>query len=236
MNQKVSIGSEFEAKNGSLAKVVTFISEGRAIVRTSHPLSANDLSYEKVVSLGNLQSGRFRSVDTPNKFGCYIGCGVYNTSHKRVYNAHNNTQKYAFRNGRKLQGAWHDLQNFGAWFVSNPHHLDGDWILNYTLLLDRDCKIGPESTCLLPREVVNGLHIKKQSRIAKKTASGYRIDDPVNFDLADNILLVSKDAAISIYCHLKEERVKRLAEQYKFQLPENVYQALLCWKCCVEMN
>lgn len=236
MHKKVKIGDVFEALNGSLAKVVTFTSKGRAIVRTYHPKSANDFLYEREICVGNLQSGHFRSVDSPNKYGGYIGCGVYSTSHKRAYDAWYNTLRYAFLSGRKIPQDWYDFQRFAAWYVSCVSHMNSDWKLNYSLLLGRDCTVSTDSACLLPTEVAKAIRVNTINRITKKIGNSFVISDCVNLGLAKNISFVSEEAAISMYCRLKEDMVKTLAEQYKQQLPENVYQALKCWKCCIDIK
>ncbi len=236
MSKKVTIGSEFEANNGSIAKVVTLFSKGRAIVRTYHPLSANDFLYDREICVGNLQSGHFRSVDSPNKFGGYIGCGVYNTSHQRIYDAWYNTLRHTFNSGRKIQDDWYNLQHFAAWYVSHLEHMNDSWMLNYSLLFGSDCEVSAETVCLLPREIANGIFVNKRSRVSVKVGKSYQISDAVNLGLVKDVLFVSEIAAISMYCRLKEDKVKQLAEQYKQKLPEHVYQALKVWNCIVDMS
>lgn len=233
--KKVQIGQVFEAQDGSLAKVVTLLPKYRAIVRTYHPKAANDFLYDEEVCLGNLVSGRFSSVNSPNKYGGYIGNGVYKTSHKRVYNAWYKTLEYAFLSGRKVPQDWYDFQRFAAWYVSCTIHLNSDWKMNYSLLLGRDCTVSADSACLLPTEVAKAIRVNKINRITKKIGNSFVISDCVNLELAKNISFVSEEAAISMYCRLKEDRVKTLAEQYKQQLPDHVYQALKYWKCCIDV-
>ncbi len=153
MKQKtVQIGSVFEAQNGSLAKVVTFLPKNQVIVYTYHPDSANDFFYEKKLSVYHLIAGNFRSVDTPNKYGGFIGDGVYNTSCKRLTDAWNNTLKYASEKNKKLT-SWLNFQNFARWYVSNPQHMDTTWQLNYNLLGSTDRLVSESSVCLLPKEI-----------------------------------------------------------------------------------
>lgn len=234
--KKVQIGYIFEAKNGSLAKVITLLSKGRVVVRTYHPKAANDFLYEKIIFEGNLLSGNFKSVDTPNKYGGYIGNGVYNTRNSRVYNAWYNTLNYAFLSGRKVNQDWYSFQRFAIWYVSNLNHLNASWNLNYSLLLGLKCTIDENSACLLPKKITKAIRVNKINQIVKKCGGGFKISDAVNIGLASNVSFMSKDAAISVYCRLKEDRVKTLAEQYKQQLPDHVYQILKFWKCCIDIN
>lgn len=234
-NKKAPIGSEFKANDGSVAKVVSFKLKDRAVVATYHPASANDFLYGKEVCVGNLLTGSFRSVDSPNKYGGFIGYGVYDSSHQRIYNAWYNTLRYAHNNNKKIVDCFYNLQEFARWYVSCPDHFESDWMLNYSLLVDSDCVLSSHSLCLLPKEIIKALSINKKSRIAKKVGNYYKISDFINLGLAKNVYFVSKDAVVSVYCRLKEDRVKTLAEQYKQQLPEHVYQALKFWKCSIDL-
>lgn len=236
MNQKVEIGAVFSAKNGSLAQVVTFLPKYRAIVRTYHPKAANDFLYDEEVSISNLVSGCFSSANTPNQFGGYIGSGVFNTSPQRVYHAWYNTLRYAFFSGRNIHKSWYDYQKFAEWYVSYSSHMNRVWKLDYLLLSGQDCVVSADSTCLLPAEVRQAIRINKVSRIAKKVSNSFRISDSVNLGVASSIAFLNMQSAVDMYCHLKEERVKALAEQYKKDLPMHVYLALKSWKCCVDVN
>lgn len=236
MKQKtVQIGSVFEAQNGSLAKVVTFLPKNQVIVYTYHPDSANDFFYEKKLSVYHLVAGNFRSVDTPNKYGGFIGDGVYNTSCKRLTDAWNNTLKYASEKNKKLT-SWLNFQNFARWYVSNSQHMDTTWQLNYNLLGSTDRLVSESSVCLLPKEICYAVKIRKANQVVKKKGSAFVINSNIYFGLSDNkkIIFLHEIDAIKMYCLLKENKVRLLAEKYKQQLPDHVYQALKFWNCCLD--
>lgn len=235
-SKKVEIGSVFEAKNGSFAKVVTFTSKDTVIVYTYHPVASNDFLYEKELYLSNLVSGSFRSVDTPNKYGGYIGQGIYRTSCKRLNNAWNNTQKYAYRKGRKLK-AWSCFQDFAQWYVSHPYHMQSTWQLNYELLQGNESVIDEKTTCMLPREIAHALRVSKPSRIVKKKGLAFIVNRSVcrEFGMPYDVIFLREQDVISLYCYEKEKKIKFLALKYKNELPEHVYQTLNAWCCCVDL-
>lgn len=205
----------------------------------------------KNISYGNIKLGCVRNPFLPVVFGKgFMGQGEYSSlnldgSKTKEYNAWKVMLERCYRLERSNRNKsyasvivceeWHNFQNFAKWFEENyieGFQLDKD-------ILSTGVKIySPETCCFVPQEIniffikesVNvgnypvGVHLNKRSGsfISRITKFGKR------FSLGSyKTVLEAKEA----YDRAKEQYAKELAEKWKDNLNENIYNILINFKC-----
>lgn len=132
-----------------------------------------------------------------------------------------------------------DYKAFSNWFIENLYDCGGE-----KLELDKDLfsngkKIySPDTCCLLPRRINRALAYKKSSYSIFPT--GITINSSGNYraSVCSGHSHLGKtfhtlDEAVEFYCKAKERNIKRLATAYENYIPDNIYNALMEYKCAV---
>ena len=132
---------------------------------------------------------------------------------------------------------WHNFQNFAQWFDENWKPYMQDWQLDKDILCPT-CKIySPETCCFVPAEI-NSLFVKSNA-----TRGEYPIG--VHFD-REKLKFVAQlrinkgqafkgyyktsEEAFEVYKTAKESQIKEIADKWKGQITEQVYQAMYNYK------
>ncbi len=123
---------------------------------------------------------------------------------------------------------WHNFQNFAAWFEEN--YVEG-FELDKDILVKRNKIYSPETCCFVPKKI-NYLFIK-----CNKTRGLY----PIGVSLVHNRFQTTIrkngktinlgrfntiEEAFKAYKIAKEQYIKEVAEKWKSQITEKVYQAM----------
>ena len=129
---------------------------------------------------------------------------------------------------------WHNFQNFAKWYDENKYpvnerlHIDKD-------ILYPNCHMYSPKTCLLTPQRINMLFMNKPNSRGLpngifKIKNGYRAEYQGNKIGKYNTL----DEAYDAYSIVKENNIKKLADEYKDIIPKKLYDALYTYK--VDIN
>lgn len=144
---------------------------------------------------------------------------------------------------------WHNFQNFKKWFYDNYIELKDK---NEKVCLDKDILVkgnkvySPETCCFVPNEI-NVLFTKTNKNRGlypigvyyKKKLRKYvsQCSEKIGKEKKIQIYLGAFDTpeeAFQAYKKHKEQYIKKVADKYKGQIKDNVYEALCKWE--VEIN
>lgn len=158
---------------------------------------------------------------------------IWHSMIRRAYSDvyHKNKPTYI---GTTVHEDWFRLSNFIEWY--NENYVN-DWHLDKDLLSTGVKRYSPETCCFLPNEINILFSEKRQdnglpSGVYFKKARGLYIaqisycEDGVR---KSGHLGVSSDPnkCFLMYKHAKESKIKELAEKYKSQLDDRVYDTLM---------
>ena len=128
---------------------------------------------------------------------------------------------------------WYNFQNFAEWFEENwKPWMDENWQLDKDIIC-KDCKVySPETCCFVPREI-NGLFTLRTNK---------RGDLPIGVKKARNKFQASiimynnrkylgnfntPEEAFQAYKTAKEQHIKEVADKWREQISDKVYEALI---------
>lgn len=153
---------------------------------------------------------------------------------KRCY--HQETQdKHPTYIGCTVAKEWHDYQNFAEWFYNHPYsdlgyHLDKD------ILVANNKIYGPDTCCLIPREINNLLTSRAACRglypqgvSLNKPARKYTANIRINSKKVHLGMFDCPNEAHQAYKAAKEANVKRVALEWQDRIARDVFQALMSW-------
>lgn len=117
----------------------------------------------------------------------------------------------------------YSFENFLQWH--NQNYIEG-WQLDKDLLSEPNNKVySPETCCYLPTEINRSLYLKTP----KFTKYGKKIRVYINLGQEQKHLgcFTTYEEALAVYMRARAERMKSLADKYKTQLTDRVYNALI---------
>lgn len=186
--------------------------------------------YDKTLhGIGYLGVGKYVSRVDGKRPHCY---GVWDAIIDRCYC---NKEKYpAYCDQTIVCDEWHNYQNFAKWYDENKYpvnerlHIDKD-------ILYPNCHMYSPKTCLLTPQRINMLFMNKPNSRGLpngifKIKNGYRAEYQGNKIGKYNTL----DEAYNAYSIVKENNIKKLADEYKDIIPKKLYDALYTYK--VDIN
>lgn len=182
----------------------------------------------------------------------YLGEGKYKTKENgkptRVYSTWNDMLKRCYDEkyhkkhptyiGCEASKWFHNFQNFGKWYDENYYEVD-----NEKMCLDKDIlikhnKIYSPETCIFVPHTINSLFIKNN----KSRGSSVIGTTPVNGKYKAQCHLINpktgkskneylglydtQEKAFEIYKYYKEKNIKEVADYYKNEMPERLYNAM----------
>lgn len=146
--------------------------------------------------------------------------------------------KYPAYHNCEICEEWRNYQNFAQWYEDNYYVVD-----NETMEIDKDIlhkgnKIYAPEYCVLVPSRINLLIVNKRKCRGKfplgvsKSTGGKFIVQTV--DECGNTIRIGKfltiEEAFIKYKDIRESIIKKVANQYKSKIPENLYNALLDYK------
>jgi len=128
---------------------------------------------------------------------------------------------------------WHNFQNFARWFEENynPEIMQG-WHLDKDILSKGNKEYSPENCCFVPNEI-NLLFVKNNSSRGEhpigvnKEGIKYRAQFLKSNKRERLGSYNTPEEAFQAYKTAKEKCIKKVADKYKNQITEKVYQALI---------
>jgi hypothetical protein len=241
---------EVEYNNrGSRMEIIEYINAQNVIIRF-------DNGYIIKCAYGDFKKGKPKSPYDITVCGVgYIGEGKYKTSigdkHtleygvwksiiQRCYNENkqnNGSQSYI---GCSVDKEWLNFQTFAKWFNENYYKVGIERMTVDKDILHKNNKIYSPKNCMIVPNNINCLFIREKSR---------RGDYPIGVSLSNNRLRARMKKLIDGKCteiHLgyfdtpeqafekykieKEKHIKEVANDYKDQIPERLYIAMINYK------
>ena len=135
---------------------------------------------------------------------------------------------------------WHNFQNFAKWYYNNYYEVDDE-----TMCLDKDIlikgnKIYSPETCIFVPQTINNLFTKRDSKrgdsvIGTCYHKRYKVYE-ANCHLINPKTGKSKNKylgrydteleAFEVYKYYKEKNIKEVADYFKKEIPDELYQSL----------
>lgn len=137
---------------------------------------------------------------------------------------------------------WHNFQNFAKWHNENYYEVEGQ-----TMSLDKDIlirgnKIYSPETCVFVPQNINALFTKHDAKrglypigvsfhkgIGKFTARCAN-GNGKNVNLG---VFLTPESAFNVYKKYKENLIKEIADKFKNQIPQKLYDALYKYEVCI---
>jgi len=135
----------------------------------------------------------------------------------------------------KVDEKWHNYQNFAKWFEDNyikGFELDKD-------LINKNNKIYSSINCSFIPKQINNLLIKRGKLRGIYPLGVTRLRDKFMSQLSVNGKLVklgifnSVEEAFKVYKKEKEQLIKKMAEEYKKDIPQIIYENLVNYKITI---
>lgn len=137
----------------------------------------------------------------------------------------------------RVNSAWLDYPNFYDWY-ENYTYKERNWQLDKDILFKGNKEYGPDTCCLVPREINSLLISRKNDRgdypigvsLHKMTSRFSSTCSDINGNRRHLGLFDSPEAAFYAFKAFKENVIKQMADKYSDKLREDVYCALMQYK------
>lgn len=133
---------------------------------------------------------------------------------------------------------WYNFQNFAKWYEENYYEIKGEKMCLDKDILVKHNKIYSPETCIFVPQAINKLFVKRQndrgdSVIGTSPVNGkYRVYcslfNPKTGESKQKRLGVyeTQEKGFQVYKYYKEKNIKQVADYYKGQIPQKVYDTL----------
>lgn len=242
---KERIGAISYNKMGSQMKVIEYNDCSDILVEfdSSKPIhtSWNDFIkgkvknpyYKSVQGIGYVGEGKYKTNINGKNTPQYI---IWTHMLKRCYNIKYQQTRPTYK-GCTVDKGWHNFQNFAEWYDENYYE-----IANERMCLDKDIlikgnKVYSPDTCIFVPEFINNLFVKSNARrgqypigltLVKDRNSPFQVrcrdtkNKNINIGYFDN-----PNDAFKAYKSFKENVIKETAKEYRNQIPETLYNAMI---------
>ena len=193
--------------------------------------------YEKrAYGVGYLGEGKYKTRENNKHTKCYR---TWYNMLKRCYNAKYHEEHHTYKDC-KVADEWHNLQDFGYWFTYNYYEIEGERMELDKDILNKGNKIYSPETCIFIPERINTLFTKRDNDRGEypigvayhKQNKKFQAQCNV-YDFKENKQKIkflgyydTPEQAFEVYKQFKEQYIKEVADYYKDQIPDKVYDAL----------
>lgn len=158
----------------------------------------------------------------------------------RCYNKNVRAYEFYGKIGVTLCDEWLNFENFYKWYMDNYYEIENGYMCVDKDILDRNNKVYCPEKCLIVPIALNNLFVDRKNNRGKckiglqaRSKSGFQVK--VRNPLKNHVneyygTFKTEEAAIKVYCKVKEEIIKGMAEEYKDKVPEKVYNALINYR------
>ena len=209
----------------------------------------------------NFKNGNIKCPYERRYFGIgYLGEGKYKVSENgkrtRVYRTWYHmlercySEKYHEKEpayiGYKVCEEWHNFQNFAKWYKENYYEIEGERMHLDKDILIKGNKVYSSETCIFVPHRINVLFTKRQndrgeSVIGTTPFQGkYKVQccliNPKTGESKIKHLgyYETQEKGFGVYKYYKEKNIKEVADYYKIQIPQKLYNAMYNYE--VEIN
>ena len=193
--------------------------------------------YEKrYYGIGYLGEGKYKSRENGKITRVYR---VWHNMLTRCYNEKYHEKQPTYI-GCEAYEEWHNFQNFGDWYYENYYEVEGERMALDKDILVKGNKIYSPDTCIFVPHRINllfvkrdkvrgkypiGVYYSKQYKKFTSQCSFYNFEEnkkkQMNLGCYD-----TPEEAFKIYKYYKENYIKYVAEHYKDQIPDKLYDAM----------
>lgn len=184
--------------------------------------------YDRTVfGIGFMGEGPYKSCVNYKKTPQYI---CWKNMLQRCYSSEYHERQPSYI-GCEVCEEWHNFQNFAQWYDNNYYEVPGK-----RMQLDKDIlyfgnRIYSPCTCIfVPHNInsffthISGVHLKSKDNKWEATTS----DGEGNYIYLG--YRATREEAMELYKHKKEELAKELADRYIEYIPNALYEALYSWE------
>ena len=193
--------------------------------------------YDKsVYGVGYIGEGEYKVSENGRTTKCY---NVWRGMLRRCYDEEFHKKKPTYK-GCSAYEEWLNFQNFAKWYDKNYYEIDGEKMCLDKDILVKHNKIYSPETCIFVPERINTLFTKKnKNRGDNPIGVSYHKRDDV-YEAQCNLinpetgkskkeylgLYDTKEKAFEVYKYYKEKNIKMVADYFRTQIPENLYNAM----------
>lgn len=193
--------------------------------------------YERrVFNIGYIGEGKHKSRENDEDTKCYI---TWVNMLKRCYDPKLHKKHSTYKNCEVCK-EWHNYTNFGDWFTDNYYEIKGQKMCLDKDILHKGNKIYSSENCVFVPQIINKLFIKSNKLRGNYPIGVYYHERDKKFKAQCNIydfeenkskkkFLGTYDTpqqAFKVYKQFKEQYIKQVADYYKDQIPDKLYDAL----------
>ena len=233
------VGETYYNNQGQLLKITQYIGKDNCSVMFENGCVVNNVRY------GNIKRGNITNPTIPSVFNIgYMGQGSFKSSkdgkdtphytrwRNIFYRCYSNKQT-SYKDVTVCE-EWYNFQNFAEWMEKNynPETMQG-WQLDKDILVKGNKIYSSETCCFVPREI-NGLFVRTTNK---------DISHSIDKNDGKFVSYISKKGktinlgrfdtyaeAFRVYKTAKETYIKEVADKWKEQISDKVYQAMYNYK------
>lgn len=191
--------------------------------------------YERrIFNIGYLGEGKYKSKENGKN------TRVYDTWHNMLQRCYDEKyqKKYPTYIGCGASEEFHNFQNFGDWNSKNYYEIEGEQMCLDKDILVKHNKIYSPETCVFVPQTINKLFTKRQNDRGESVIGTSPIDGKyrarcymINLETGKSKceylgLFDTQEKAFKIYKYYKEKNIKMVADYFREQIPDKLYDAL----------
>lgn len=202
----------------------------------------------------NFKKGEIKCPYEPSVYGVgYIGEGKYkckeNGKTTRVYKTWHGILERCYDNkchekhptyiDCKVSEEWHNFQNFAKWYEDNYYEIEGQKMHLDKDILVKGNKIYSTETCIFVPHTINLLFTKRQN-YRGESVIGTSLTKNGKYQVKCHLINLktgkskqknlgyynTQEKAFEVYKYYKEKNIKQVADYYREQIPEILYNIL----------
>ena len=230
--EKQREGECFYNKQGELAKIIKYNNAHSCDIQFEDGTILYDREYKDV------KKGGFSNYNYKSIYGVgYLGGNICKYP-KYVYNRWRSLLERCYKNIKTIKNKsydevlvceeWHNFQNFAHWFENN--YIEG-FELDKDILVKGSKIYSPETCCFVPQEI-NKLFTKRKNDRGDypigviKNRNKYIVQISKNNKRVRINGFKTPEEAFQTYKTEKEKYIKEVADKWRGQIMEDVYQAM----------
>ena len=198
----------------------------------------------------HFKKGQIKNPMTPSVNGVgYFGIGIFKSVDKngketkchktwvhimeRCYDSKYQEKKPTYK-GCIVCKEWWNFQVFAEWYYRHFYEIENEIMALDKDILHKGNKIYSPETCIFVPSSINSLFIKSNKVRGEYPIGVFKEGDKFRASLCKGNgkpiylgLYATPEEAFLAYKHAKEEYIKEVAEKYKSQIPQKLYDALM---------
>lgn len=190
--------------------------------------------------MGYLGEGKYKASKNGKDTKCYK---TWSHMLERCYSEKYHKKEPTYKNCA-VDNNWLNFQNFAKWYYENFYQIEGERMCLDKDILNKGNKIYSDKTCIFVPQRINTLFVKCDNNRGTLPIGVYYHKQAKNFqakysvyDLKENKnkrkhlgLYDTPQEAFEVYKQYKENYIKEVADYYKKNIPDKLYNAMYEYK------